>query len=750
MHGRGSTAMRRVARRAHGTPDRRAAASGAGAHASSAWASSAAASSTCRPTSTSCSPIPRTARRDGARSPIANAEFFERLGRARHRRAARSHGRGLRLPRRHAAASLRRQRARCARRSPALEQYLVTQGRAWERYAWLKARPLTGDASRRARRASSSPFVYRKYLDYDAYEGLRGIHRQIRAQERREDYGRDIKLGPRRHPRDRVRRAGAADRARRPRAVAARARHARGAARRSRHAACSRRSRGASCSDAYAFLRDLEHRLQYRDDQQTQRLPDDAERAARCWRRRCDLPGAARIRARARRDVRRDVEAQFDAVFGAARARRTTAASPSSAAWDETTATPALATPTRSPQAGYDDRGDALLAALAQVRDEHALPPAAGAVAPALRRAGAPAARRRRARARSRTRRRSVVFERLLALLEAVSRRSAYLALLIEHPPLLPRLAQLMGASAWAADYLTQHPMLLDELLDARALLAEPDWRRVAAASSRASWPCTRGDAERQMDALRHFRHAQTLRLLAQDLAGRLTRRAACRPPVRARRRRARRRRCANAGGSSARRADVAAAAALRGHRATAGWAARSSATRRTSTSCSSTTSMPTTADADSAGDRYARLAQRINTWLTSTTAGGPALRHRPAPASRRRGGLHGVEPRGVSPLPARAGVDVGAPGAHARALRRGRRRAGRGVRGRAHRDPAPAARRRQRLADDIVGDAPAHGGRAPEPARRCSTSSTTQAAWSTSSSSCSTWCWRTRTRIRS
>ena len=33
-----------------------------------------------------------------------------------------------------------------------------------------------------------------------------------------------------------------------------------------------------------------------------------------------------------------------------------------------------------------------------------------------------------------------------------------------------------MGARAWAADYLTRHPILLDELLDARALLAEPDW----------------------------------------------------------------------------------------------------------------------------------------------------------------------------------------------------------------------------------------------------------------------------------
>ena len=76
----------------------------------------------------------------------------------------------------------------------ALEHYLVTQGRAWERYAWLKARPLTGERHDELA-ALVTPFVYRKYLDYDAYDGLRGIHRQIREQEKRRDYAQDIKLG---------------------------------------------------------------------------------------------------------------------------------------------------------------------------------------------------------------------------------------------------------------------------------------------------------------------------------------------------------------------------------------------------------------------------------------------------------------------------------------------------------------------------------------------------------------------------
>jgi len=187
------------------------------------------------------------------------------------------------------------------------------------------------------------------------------------------------------------------------------------------------------------------------------------------------------------------------------------------AAWEDPRLTPELRAQWR--EAGYADP-DALFASLARVRSSSrylqlpaasqqrfdTLVPHLLAVAsahPGL--AGA-----------------QVVFERLLELLETIARRSAYLALVIEHPPLLPRLANLVGASAWAADYLKRHPLLLDELLDARALLAEPNWNawRAELARQLAQRP---DDAEHQMDVLRHFQHAQTFRLLVQDLGGRLT-----------------------------------------------------------------------------------------------------------------------------------------------------------------------------------------------------------------------------------
>ncbi|MEO8487430.1 MAG: bifunctional [glutamate--ammonia ligase]-adenylyl-L-tyrosine phosphorylase/[glutamate--ammonia-ligase] adenylyltransferase, partial [Betaproteobacteria bacterium] len=272
----------------------------------------------------------------------------------------------------------------------------------------------------------------------------------------------------------------------------------------------------AALGRAYVFLRDTEHRLQYRDDQQTQLVPDDAgELAALAHAMRFDDARAFRA---ALDEHRRETGRQFDSVFGAG----DTAANGDAdgrwrALWDVPDATDEQVA--RLAMAGFDNPA-ALLATLARVRAN-------------VRYASLPAQSRERfdalvprmiaaAAARPGSAGAQATFVRLLDLLEAVARRSAYLALIIEHPPLLPRLATLMGASAWAADYLTRHPILLDELLDARALMEEPDpaaWREELARMLAGH----RGDQEREMDALRHFQHAQTFRLLAQDLAGALT-----------------------------------------------------------------------------------------------------------------------------------------------------------------------------------------------------------------------------------
>ena len=451
---------------------------------------------------------------DGAR-PIANREFFDRLGRRIIAALADVTAEGfvfrvdMRLRPYGDSGPLSVSFA-------ALEHYLVTQGRAWERYAWLKARPLTG--ARHAELAELvTPFVYRKYLDYDAYEELRDIHRQIRAQERRTEAAADVKLGP-----GGIREvefvAQALQIVRGGRDPGLRVRGTRLAL-----AALTRRrllpeDARASLEAAYGFLRALEHRLQYRDDRQTQALPSDAvERAAIAESMGFgdDAAFTAALDAH-----RRDVEAQFSRVLGDTTQAGAASAGESAfaAVWQDPAATPeslaALAT------AGFDAPAP-LLATLQRARasTRYTELPAASrqrfdrlvpqllATAVAERIPGAAP---------------QVVFDRMFALLEAVSRRSAYLALVVEHPPLLPRLAQLMGASAWAADYLTRHPILLDELLDARALLEEPDWREWRRELERLM-DAHDGDVERQMDAMRHFQQAQTVRLLAQDLRGLVT-----------------------------------------------------------------------------------------------------------------------------------------------------------------------------------------------------------------------------------
>src|SRR5712691_9236192 len=105
---------------------------------------------------------------------------------------------------------------------------------------------------------------------------------------------------------------------------------------------------------------------------------------------------------------------------------------------------------------------------------------------------------------------------------EAIASRAAYLALLAENPGALERVTRIIGASSWAAEFVTRHPLLLDELLDDRLLYAPPDLDAFAR-ELRSQLAAHQGDTERRMNLLREMHQAQVFRLLAQDLAGLLT-----------------------------------------------------------------------------------------------------------------------------------------------------------------------------------------------------------------------------------
>src|SRR5438552_563431 len=158
----------------------------------------------------------------------------------------------------------------------ALEEYFVTQGREWERYAWIKARSLGSGGEDEALAAVVRPFVYRKYLDYGAFAAMRELHAQIREEVARRELSDQIKLGP----------GGI----REIEFIAQAFQLARGG----RDPALPNRPTVAvlallarkkllptaafeELSGAYVFLRRLEHRLQYLDDAQTHELPERTE-----------------------------------------------------------------------------------------------------------------------------------------------------------------------------------------------------------------------------------------------------------------------------------------------------------------------------------------------------------------------------------------------------------------------------------------------------------------------------------------
>ncbi len=438
-----------------------------------------------------------------------------------------------------------------------LERYLVTSARDWERFAWIKgrvvSRPVFGrDASRELDRLIA-PFVYRRYLDFGAIDALRKLHRQIRAEaERREgvrtgrasrrgvERGRiDVKLG-----RGGIREiefvAQHFQLIRGGRDAALRLRPTRATLDRLVDEGLLDADVGARLRVAYDFLRNVEHRLQYLDDAQTHVLPpreadDDCERIGAMCARLVEVDGKRPFDALVDEldAQRRFVEAQFDAIFGddarngssdegtAVQDLWLTFAGPASTASDDAAVVESLNQ--RLAAAGFvpPDVAFGRLAALGRSARLRTLSAAARArldgLVPRLVAAAAATADP------------NATLGRWFDLIEAIAGRSAYLALLDEYPAVLTGVTRLLAASPWAAHYVTRHPLLLDELIDApeseHAMRDGASWASYwhdVADDLERRLSLLAGDAERQMDVLREVHHTETFRLLIDDLGGRL------------------------------------------------------------------------------------------------------------------------------------------------------------------------------------------------------------------------------------
>ncbi|MFC3461301.1 bifunctional [glutamate--ammonia ligase]-adenylyl-L-tyrosine phosphorylase/[glutamate--ammonia-ligase] adenylyltransferase [Massilia haematophila] len=402
-----------------------------------------------------------------------------------------------------------------------VEEYLIVQGREWERYAWVKARAVTGfDEDIAALDAIVRPFVFRRYLDFGVIDAIRNMHAQIRAEVNRQerlhpDRSNNVKLG-----RGGIREieflAQVFQLIRGGRDPALRERSTRQTLRLLAERELMAPATVERLLDAYTFLRNLEHRLQYLDDAQTHTVPaNEAERLLVAHM--MGLPDVATLLARLE-EQRAFVAAEFDDMF----ADRSAPPDDERAGLEAIAADPEnLATiEAHLASLGYDAPLDGArrLVATWQAPRLQSLPDASRARLLALVNLALPqvAATVKEAGVGSH----GATLGRLLDFLEAVARRSAYLSLLTEYPHTLERVIRMMHASGWAATFLTQHPILLDELLDDRGGIDEP---AQLASSLDAKLGEAEGDTERQLDILRETHHAQQFRLLALDLAGELS-----------------------------------------------------------------------------------------------------------------------------------------------------------------------------------------------------------------------------------
>ncbi len=392
----------------------------------------------------------------------------------------------------------------------ALEEYFLVQGREWERFAWLKSRVVAPtaavhDGSAGQLRGVVLPFVFRRYLDYSVFESLRSLHRQIRDHASKRSAGRperahDVKLS-RGGIREieftvqllQVVRGGAFPELRK--------RPTLDALQRVTRANLMPAATAQQLAEAYDFLRRVEHRIQYLDDQQTHILPTRDDDLAWIATTMGHADSCAFLHAL---DAHRELVAQeFDTLLGnhgnckncngtrngveslqSVQAQLPAAFAAKVAEWAGHPRVLALREEGRLRLVRLVERTGAWLEE-GRVSEQGAL--------------------------------------RMADWIEPLLRRESYLALLQERPSVHERLLRIFGAAKWPAHYLLKHPGVIDELAS-RQLFEErfdPAQFEQELEARRQSLAATgEDDDEALLDLLRRATHAETFRTLARDVEG--------------------------------------------------------------------------------------------------------------------------------------------------------------------------------------------------------------------------------------
>lgn len=388
----------------------------------------------------------------------------------------------------------------------ALEDYYQNNGREWERYAWIKGREVTG-GNQVARLLK--PFVFRKYLDFGAFASMRDLKIQIQRDVNSKGMHDNIKLG-----RGGIREiefiAQVFQLIRGGQDVSLQIKPTLAVLDLLKNKGLLPEKTVTELSEAYVFLRNLEHRLMYVEDAQTQELPKSDEAKARIAKAMNFLNWAEFLVQL--NSYRQQVQQYFDATFSDADTSQDVldvektiwngalAEQEAVAALQQTGFVEAQET-LRRLQTLHQSSRYCQLPELSRLRFD-ALMPLAISQAAAMPNA-------------------DTTLTRVTDLLESICRRASYLALLAEHPQAMRLLVKLCSSSPWLTNYLAQHPILLDELLDTRTLYAEPNFSMMRAELIQRLAEAE-GDIERQMDVMRHFKHASVFRFAAQDINGEL------------------------------------------------------------------------------------------------------------------------------------------------------------------------------------------------------------------------------------
>jgi len=393
----------------------------------------------------------------------------------------------------------------------ALEDYYQNSGREWERYAWIKGREVTGG---NAVSRLLKPFVFRKYLDFGAFASMRDLKIQIQRDVNSKGMHDNIKLG-----RGGIREiefiAQVFQLIRGGQDASLQVKPTLSVLSLLKNKGLLPEKTVAELSEAYVFLRNLEHRLMYVEDAQTQELPKSDEAKARIAKamnfdKKANYGWADFL---ARLDAyRQQVQQYFDETFNDADDNKDVLLAEKSI-WNGAVAeADALAA---LQKIGFADAPETLrrLNTLHQSSRYVQLPELSrqrfDAVMPhVISQSG-------------KMQNADITLTRVIDLLESICRRASYLALLAEHAQAMQLLVKLCSSSPWLANYLAQHPILLDELLDTRTLYAVPDFKALRAELSERLTEAA-GDIERQMDIMRHFKHANVFRIAVQDINGEL------------------------------------------------------------------------------------------------------------------------------------------------------------------------------------------------------------------------------------